>query len=70
MSASRTGEQSRGVADFWAMGGYAAYVWSAFGLSIGALVVLLAASWWSARRRAAELERWRRRVDVEGAEQG
>jgi len=56
------------VADFWAMGGYAAYVWSAFGLSIGALVVLLAASWWSARRRAAELERWRRRV--EGAEGG
>jgi heme exporter protein D len=45
------------------MGGYAAYVWSAFGLSIAALVALLAASWRSARRRAAELERWRRRVE-------
>lgn len=53
----------RRVADFWAMGGYAAYVWSAFGLSIAALVALFAASWWGARRRAAELERWRRRVE-------
>mgnify|MGYP006273255701 FL=1 len=56
------------MADFWAMGGYAAYVWSAFGVSIAALVVLFIASWMSARKRAAELERWRRRV--ERAEQG
>ena len=56
------------VGDFWAMGGYAAYVWSAFGLSIGALVALFIASWRGARRRAAELERWRRRV--EEAEEG
>jgi len=51
------------VDEFWAMGGYGAYVWSAFGLSIGALAVFFAASWWAARRRAAELERWRRRTE-------
>jgi heme exporter protein CcmD len=50
------------------MGGYAAYVWSAFGLSIGALAALFVASWWGARKRATELERWRRRV--ESTEQG
>ena len=56
------------MADFWAMGGYAAYVWSAFGLSLGALAALFISSWLGARKRAAELERWRRRVN--GAEQG
>lgn len=55
------------MADFWVMGGYAAYVWTAFGVSIGALAVLFIASWRGARKRAVELERWRRRV--EGAEQ-
>ncbi|MFP4126881.1 MAG: heme exporter protein CcmD [Alphaproteobacteria bacterium] len=51
------------MADFWAMGGYAPYVWSAFGFSIAALVGLFIASWIGARKRAAELERWRRRVE-------
>lgn len=45
--------------DFFAMGGYAAYVWSAFGLT----AVVLAGNWFLARRRyarAAELVRRRR----------
>jgi heme exporter protein CcmD len=45
------------------MGGYGAYVWSAFGVSLGSLIVLLGASWRQSRRRAAELERWRRRAE-------
>jgi len=61
------GLKSSVLSDFWAMGGYGAFVWSAFGLSLGALLTLFVVSWLSARRRAAELERWRRRL--EGAEQ-
>jgi heme exporter protein D len=38
------------------MGGYAAYVWPAYGFAVLVLVGLLAQSWRSARRRAAELE--------------
>jgi heme exporter protein D len=36
--------------DFFAMGGYAKFVWSAYGLS--ALVLLW--NWWAARRSEAE----------------
>jgi heme exporter protein D len=36
--------------EFLRMGGYAAYVWSAYGLT--ALVLVL--NWWSARRREAD----------------
>ncbi|MEO1091677.1 MAG: heme exporter protein CcmD [Pseudomonadota bacterium] len=50
------------MGDFWSMGGYGAYVWSAFGVSVGALAVLLVASWTASRRRDAELQRWRRRI--------
>ncbi len=48
------------------MGGYGAYVWSAFGLSLGALLALFAWSWLDSRRRDQELARWQRRADGEG----
>jgi heme exporter protein D len=50
------------VSDFFAMGGYAAFVWPAFGFAALVLIGLLAQSWWAARRRAAELEQLRRVV--------
>ena len=50
------------MGDFFAMGGYAAFVWPAFGFAALVLIGLLAQSWWAARRRAAELEQLRRTV--------
>jgi heme exporter protein D len=50
------------VGDFFAMGGYAAFVWPAFGFAALVLIGLLAQSWWAARRREAELEQLRRLV--------
>lgn len=44
------------------MGGYGAYVWSAFGFAALVLVGLLVQSWRAASRREAELERLRRTV--------
>lgn len=41
------------------MGGYAAYVWSAFGFALVALLALLAQSWHAARSREAELAQLR-----------
>jgi heme exporter protein D len=41
------------------MGGYAAYVWPAYGLAALVLIGLLVQSWRSARRRAVELEQLR-----------
>lgn len=32
------------MSDFWAMGGYAAYVWPAYGISFAALAVT---AWWT-----------------------
>lgn len=55
------------MADFLSMGGYGAYVWSAFGISLLALMLLFGVSWSDSRRRARELERWQRRAD--GAEE-
>jgi heme exporter protein D len=43
------------LGEFVAMGGYAAYVWSAFGFALVALLTLLAQSWHAARSREAEL---------------
>ena len=43
------------VQQFLAMGGYGAYVWAAFGLTIVVLLGLLGQSLWLARRREAEL---------------
>jgi heme exporter protein D len=42
------------------MGGYAAYVWSAYGFAAVVLVALLVQSWRRARRREAEFEQVRR----------
>ena len=46
-----------GIAKFLEMGGYAAYVWPALGLTAVVLAGLLIASVKSARRREAELAR-------------
>ena len=48
------------MTDFVAMGGYAAYVWPAYGFAVIVLIVLLVPSWRSTRRRDAELEQVRR----------
>ena len=48
------------MTDFFAMGGYAAYVWTAYGFAALVLIGLLVQSWRSARRRDAELEQVRR----------
>ena len=42
--------------DFFAMGGYAAYVWSAYGIT---LLVLAVSAWTARRRRLDALERAR-----------
>jgi heme exporter protein D len=47
------------LSDFFAMGGYGAYVWPAFGFAAVLLLGLLLQSWWTARRRAGEFERLR-----------
>lgn len=47
---------------FLAMGGYAAYVWSAFGLTLLMLLGLLWQSLRLSRRRDAELEGLRERL--------
>jgi heme exporter protein D len=47
------------MSEFLAMGGYAAYVWSAFGFAALVLIALLAHSWRAARRRDHELARLR-----------
>ena len=44
---------------FFAMGGYAAYVWSAFGFALVALLALLVQSWHAAHRRETELAQLR-----------
>lgn len=44
------------------MGGYAAYVWPAFGFALLVLLVLLAQSWRAAHQREAELDQLRHLV--------
>lgn len=44
------------------MGGYAAYVWSAFGFTLVVLVGLLGQSWRAAHQREAELAQLRELV--------
>jgi heme exporter protein D len=48
------------LSDFFAMGGYGAYVWPAFGFAAAVLLGLLWQSWRAARSREAELEQLRR----------
>jgi heme exporter protein D len=51
------------MSHFLAMGGYAVYVWSAYGIT---LVVLLVSAWLARRKRLGALERARRAaVDVQ-----
>jgi heme exporter protein D len=50
------------LSDFFAMGGYGAYVWPAFGFAGAALLGLWWQSWRMARRREAELDHLRRVV--------
>jgi heme exporter protein D len=47
------------VGEVFAMGGYGAYVWSAFGVAALVLLALFAQSWHAARRREDELRRLR-----------
>ncbi|MEM7023775.1 MAG: heme exporter protein CcmD [Pseudomonadota bacterium] len=44
------------------MGGYAAYVWSAFGFAFVVLLALLVQSWRAAHQREAELAQLRETV--------
>ena len=57
---SDPGEQ--GLSEFFAMGGYAAYVWSAFGFALVVLLGLLGQSWRAAHQREAELAQLRQLV--------
>lgn len=50
------------MSDFFAMGGYAAYVWPAFGFAAAVLLGLFWQSWRAARSRETELEQLRRLV--------
>ena len=53
------------LSEFLGMGGYAAYVWSAYGLTAAVLIGLMAVTWrdYSARKKAlAALEPVRRRA--------
>ena len=43
------------MAGFWAMGGYAAYVWPAFGFTVIVMAGLFAQSWRAARVAEREL---------------
>jgi heme exporter protein D len=47
------------LSEFFAMGGYAAYVWSAFGFALVVLLGLLGQSWRAAHQREAELAQLR-----------
>ncbi len=65
------------ISTFFAMGGYAGFVWSAFGISALVLIGLLVVSWRGLKAREAELaalpplpdraERRRRRDERGGA---
>jgi heme exporter protein D len=50
------------LSEFLAMGGYAAYVWSAFGFALVVLLGLLGQSWRAAHQREAELAQLRELV--------
>ena len=45
------------MSDFFAMGGYAAYVWPAYGISFVALGALALASWRAMKRAERIVER-------------
>lgn len=49
------------MAEFFDMGGYAAFVWAAYGLSAIALVWLAASSWRQLKKSAGDVEAARAR---------
>jgi heme exporter protein D len=55
-------EMERALSDFFAMGGYGAYVWPAFGFAALVMLGLLLQSWWASRSREAELEQLSRQL--------
>ena len=57
-----TREQGPSLTDYLAMGGYAAYVWSAFAIALLLMVGLFVQSRHAARRREAELAELRAQV--------
>ena len=48
------------MSEFWAMGGYGAYVWFAYGVTALFLLLLLAWSWAGARAGESELDQIRK----------
>ncbi len=48
------------MSDFFAMGGYGAYVWTAYGVTALSLLLLFLWSWLGARARETELEQVRK----------
>jgi heme exporter protein D len=48
------------IAAFLAMGGYAGFVWPAYGVALVVLVGLAANSWWRYRQSIIALERLQR----------
>ena len=48
------------MSEFLAMGGYGAYVWTAYGVTALSLLMLFVWSWFGARAREAELEQVRK----------
>lgn len=47
------------MSDFFAMGDYGAYVWTAYGITLVGLIALFLWSWFGARARESELEQVR-----------
>ncbi len=47
------------MSEFFAMGGYAAFVWPSYGIAFGVMAGLLVWAWTSARNGEAEVERLR-----------
>jgi len=45
------------MSDYWAMGGYAAFVWPAYGLSLAVMVALTVAALRGLRQKERELAR-------------
>lgn len=47
------------MSDYWAMGGYAAFVWPAYGLSAIVMIGLAVTGWRSLRARERDLAKLR-----------
>ncbi len=55
------------MSDFWRMGGYAAQVWAAYGITGATALIMAAATWFAgraARRRLAAAEAARAEADA------